>query len=811
MIGANRKSTKEPPRFISLKWKVGLIVSLVLFVVNSLITLAAYRQSNNQFNEQKLDLLHQQQRMISGLLQRDYEQLTGFAGFIPLLDSGQSGVQGPAQLQAILERHSAMLSLEWGIGSLSFLDSDGVLHDGLGAGPDIESHRQLAEQAIANDAPAGRIDCLEDCVLTLAVPQLEGSLRGGVLVISRSVADGVLEFQRLSGSEVAVLVARGGSNEAKGFAGQRFLAGWGMAVPALSHPVLTFGVLGALQDRYAFTDIIDEAVFVEYQQQWFACLLGRDRAAGDDTSFLVMSPVSDDLAQLAQANRVILAGGIAGLLVTGSILLVFLWKPMNRIRQLATALPDLGRSNFAALRNALPLRRRGIAADEIDIVVDSVKRLSDDLESALTARTEAEQNLMWLADHDPLTNLFNRRRFQEVFDRILALSVRYQRTGALLFLDLDQFKYVNDLSGHQAGDALLLLVASSLRDAVRHSDVLARLGGDEFALVLPEAQADEAVYMANKLQHELRQVEFAAHGREHKVSCSIGITLFPDHGSDLNDLLANADMAMYQAKEAGSGRWHMYSPDEQAKELLASRAKWRERISQALIDDAFELHFQPIFDIRQHKVTRYETLVRMRDNAGQLVFPDNFIPVAEQSGQIHEIDRWVIRKVIDRVKQNPGLSLSVNLSGRVLDDPSLLAWFHEQLQDSRIDPSDLIVEITETAAVANVQDAIAFMREIKALGCRFALDDFGSGFSSFAYLKQLPVDIVKIDGAFIQNLATSADDQLFVKALTDVAKGLGKVTVAEFVENAETLALLEAFGVDFAQGYHIGRPLPRML
>ena len=811
MIGANQKSTKEPTLFISLKWKVGLIVSLVLFVVNSLITLVAYRQSNNQFNDQKLDLLHQQQRMISGLLQRDYEQLAGFAGFIPLLDSGQSGVQGPAQLQAILGRHSAMLSLEWGIGSLSFLDSDGVLHDGLGAGQDIESHRQLAEQAIANDAPAGRIDCLDDCVLTLAVPQLEGSLRGGVLVISRSVADGVLEFQRLSGSEVAVLVARGERNEAKGSAGQRFLAGWGMAVPALSHPALTFGVLGALQDRYAFTDIVDEVMFVEHQQQWFACLLGRDRAAGNDTSFLVMSPVSDDLAQLAQANRVILAGGIAGLLVTGSILLVFLWKPMNRIRQLATALPDLGRSNFAALRNALPLRRRGIAADEIDIVVDSVKRLSDDLESALTARTEAEQNLMWLADHDPLTNLFNRRRFQEVFDRILALSVRYQRTGALLFLDLDQFKYVNDLSGHQAGDALLLLVASGLRDAVRHSDILARLGGDEFALVLPEAQADEAVYMANKLQHELRQVEFAAHGREHKVSCSIGITLFPDHGSDLNDLLANADMAMYQAKEAGSGRWHMYSPDEQAKELLASRAKWRERISQALIDDAFELHFQPIFDIRQHKVTRYETLVRMRDNAGQLVFPDNFIPVAEQSGQIHEIDRWVIRKVIDRVRQNPGLSLSVNLSGRVLDDPSLLAWFHEQLQDSRIDPSDLIVEITETAAVANVQDAIAFMREIKALGCRFALDDFGSGFSSFAYLKQLPVDIVKIDGAFIQNLATSADDQLFVKALTDVAKGLGKVTVAEFVENAETLALLEAFGVDFAQGYHIGRPSPRML
>ena len=378
------------------------------------------------------------------------------------------------------------------------------------------------------------------------------------------------------------------------------------------------------------------------------------------------------------------------------------------------------------------------------------------------------------------------------------------------FLDLDQFKFVNDLSGHQAGDALLLLVASTLKDTVRHSDILARLGGDEFALVLPEAGAEDAVYLANKLQHDLKQVKFSSGGRAHKVSCSIGITLFPDHGKDLNDLLANADMAMYQAKEGGGGRWHLFSPDEQAKELLATRAKWRERITQALVDDAFELHYQPIFNIREARVTRYETLVRMRDNVGLLVFPDNFIPVAEQSGQIHEIDRWVIRKAIDQVQRHPRLALAVNLSGRVLDDPSLLVWFHQELQQSKIDPANLIVEITETAAVANVQDAIAFMHEIKALGCRFALDDFGSGFSSFAYLKQLPVDIVKIDGAFIQNLATSAEDQLFVKALTDVAKGLGKATVAEFVENAETLRLLKKLGVDFAQGYYIGRPARQM-
>lgn len=796
--------------FVSLKWKVGLIVSLVLIVVNSLITLVAYRESNQQFNQQKLDLLHQQQSTISGLLQRDYEQLSGFASFIPLLSGGASDAEGEANLGDIIDHHSALLSLEWGIKSLSFFDAQGRLVYGWAEKPTSEGHRLLARQAAAKDAPRGRIDCLLDCVLTLAIPQLEGSLRGGVLVISRSIADGVLEFERLTGSDVAVLVEQRATEGGAAGAGQRYLAGWGVAVPALSNPGPTYEVLQKLQSEYAYSDLLDEGVFVKSRGQWFAVLLGHDAAAGEETSFLVVSPISDDLAQLGKSNVLILTAGVVGILATGSILLAFLWKPMNRIRRLASALPALGRSNFAALREALPLRGGNMIADEIDIVVDSVRQLSDDLEGALVARTEAEKDLVWLADHDPLTNLFNRRRFQEVFDRTLAMSVRYERSGVLLFLDLDQFKYVNDLSGHQAGDSLLKLVASRLKDAVRYSDILARLGGDEFALVLPEGGVEEAIFMANKLQHDLKKVDFSANGRAHKISCSIGITLFPGHGSSLTDLLANADMAMYQAKEAGGGRWHLYSPDELAKEVLASRAKWRERISQAVLEDALELHYQPIFDIREQRVTRFETLVRMRDNVGRLVFPDHFIPIAEQSGQIHEIDRWVIRETIDQVKANPGISLAVNLSGRVLDDPSLLDWFHQQLQQSHIDPSCLILEITETAAVANVQDAIAFMREIKALGCRFALDDFGSGFSSFAYLKQLPVDIVKIDGAFIQNLATSAEDQLFVKALTDVAKGLGKITVAEFVENAETLQLLEGFGVDFAQGYHIGRPSPQM-
>lgn len=811
MDKAVAKSVPMGLRFLSLKWKVGLVVSLVLIVVNALITLVAYHLANQQFDDEKLDLLRQQHKSISGLLQRDYEQLTSFANFIPLLESGRRGLVGARRLEAILARHSALLGLEWGIESITFFDAGGVNRVSWPAQRTHAEHARLARAAAETDAPAKQLRCPDGCVLTLAVPQLQGSLRGGTLVISRSVAGEVVEFQRLTGSDIAVLVSRS-STQAPPKSGrdQRYLERWGVSVPALSNPETTLPVTQVLESEFDWDAITNEVAYVRHGGQWFAALLGRDEAAGNDVAFLVIQPVTQDVAQLERSNVIILAAGLLGLVTTGAILLAFLWKPMERIRHLVEVLPALGRSNFSALREALPVRSGNITQDEIDVVVASAHRLSDDLEGALSARVEAEQNLVWLADHDPLTNLYNRRRFQEVFDRMLSLSTRYRRTGALLFLDLDSFKFVNDLSGHQAGDALLLLVASTLRDAIRHSDVLARLGGDEFALVMPEGGAEQAVYMANKLQHDLKQIDFTASGRTHKVSCSIGITLFPDHGKESHELLANADMAMYQAKEAGGGRWHLFSPDEQTKQLMATRAKWRERINQALIEDTFELHYQPIYDISKRRVTRYEILVRMRDNSGHLIFPDHFIPIAEQSGQIHEIDRWVIHESINRVRVNPQVSLSVNLSGRVLDDPSLLQWIHDELRRSGIDPSHLILEITETAAVANVQDAINFMREVKQLGCRFALDDFGSGFSSFAYLRQLPVDIVKIDGAFIQNLASSAEDQLFVKALTDVARGLGKTTVAEFVENAATLVLLESFGVDYAQGFHIGRPAPSM-
>jgi diguanylate cyclase (GGDEF)-like protein/PAS domain S-box-containing protein len=433
----------------------------------------------------------------------------------------------------------------------------------------------------------------------------------------------------------------------------------------------------------------------------------------------------------------------------------------------------------------------------------------------VTERKQAEQQLAWLADHDPLTELFNRRRFQQEFEQILIASERYQHSGGLLYFDLDQFKYINDTSGHQTGDILLKMVAGKLCQVVRASDIVARLGGDEFAIVIRECDAEGAIQAARKVCAQLGALEFPILGHNHSISTSIGIALFPLHGTTVPELMANADLAMYQAKDGGRGRWHLFSSDEGAREEMQNQVYWKEQIEQALREDRFLLYFQPVLEIRTNTINHYEVLLRMRDHKGRIISPDQFIPVAERSGLIHAIDHLVLRKAITKQaklwSQGCKLTFSINLSGRVVDDPDLLPILEDLLKTTGADPSSLMFEVTETAAVANMIAAESFMREIKAYGCRFALDDFGVGFSSFFYLKRLPVDYVKIDGVFIRQLAKNHQDRVFVKALSDITKGLGKKAVAEFVEDAETLALLREYGVEYAQGYYIGQPAPYLV
>ncbi|QEL11923.1 EAL domain-containing protein [Kushneria phosphatilytica] len=422
----------------------------------------------------------------------------------------------------------------------------------------------------------------------------------------------------------------------------------------------------------------------------------------------------------------------------------------------------------------------------------------------ITERKLAEQRLTWLAHRDPLTELYNRRFFEEA----MARSIIPGAWGAVLYLDLDRFKEVNELGGHQAGDRLLRLVAQAIADEVGQKGIIARLGGDEFAILLEQADAELARDIAKMLVQALDQIVLTVEERHHRAMASIGIALYPLHGDSPNELMANADFAMYKAKEDRSQRWHLLSTVQHERNELQERVYWVERLRSALLEDRFELMLQPIVHLADGSILHYETLVRLREENGTLISPGSFIPVAERSGQIVALDRWVLRHTLQLLCRitTEGISLAVNLSGQSLHDAGLKDFLVGELDASGADPKRLIIEVTETAAVTDFATARGVLEGIRRLGCEIALDDFGVGFSSFHYLEQLPADYIKIDGSFIQTLPESEENQLIVKAIADIARGFGKLTIAEFVDREALLPILESYGIDYVQGYYLGRP-----
>ena len=433
----------------------------------------------------------------------------------------------------------------------------------------------------------------------------------------------------------------------------------------------------------------------------------------------------------------------------------------------------------------------------------------------VTEARRQEKHIKYQADHDTLTGLYNRRRFQEELDRVFVSQKRQQRGGALLFLDVDEFKSINDARGHQAGDTVLRAIADELDTGSIEGTIIARLGGDEFAVLLPGADSEAAEAYARETGQRLSALLMPGDTSGDSLSASIGIALFPIHGTSTYDLLVNAGVAVDQAKKLGRGQYHVFSPDEQARERLRQRAQWVARIERALSNDHLVLVFQPIMHIQSGNISHYEVLVRMRMPDGELHPPGAFIPLAEETGLIRPLDNLVVKKAIAKlaevVKSGRDVRFAVNLSGRTMEDPDLLSNLEAHLRRYQLDPQRLIFEVTETAAVADMRMARKLVDDVRSLGCKFALDDFGVGFSSFSYLKHLPADYVKIDGSFIQSLADSGDDQVITKALAEVVSGFGKRTVAEFVQDQTTIDLLRDYGVDYAQGYFIGKPLQTLL
>jgi diguanylate cyclase (GGDEF)-like protein/PAS domain S-box-containing protein len=429
-------------------------------------------------------------------------------------------------------------------------------------------------------------------------------------------------------------------------------------------------------------------------------------------------------------------------------------------------------------------------------------------------RKRFEGELQYLADHDHLTGMYNRRRFEEEVEREVARARRYGTVAAVLALDLDHFKDVNDSLGHSLGDQVITEVGQICRRRLRSTDVAARLGGDEFAVLLPNLDADQAELVAVSLLEAIRsQDHLDLPGGPRRVTASVGIADLGESGqSSAEQLMGRADIALYDAKDAGRDCARLYDPARTRQQRMHARLSWAERIRQALDHDRLVLHAQPILSLTGDSSPWHELLLRMRGEDDELIPPGTFVYIAERFDLARRLDRWVLHEAVDLLarEQHAGRSirLGVNLSATSVTDPGMPAAIADELGRAGVDGAGLRLEVTETAAITNIDQARHFAAEVTGLGCGLALDDFGSGFATFHYLKKLDFDFLKIDGEFIQNLAEDKANQLIVASAVQIARGLGKHTVAEFVEDARTLQLLRDIGVDYAQGFHIARPRP---
>lgn len=512
------------------------------------------------------------------------------------------------------------------------------------------------------------------------------------------------------------------------------------------------------------------------------------------------------------------------------VLLLILHPPMFELRRATLFASNLDAEkgqrlklqfSFSELRDlVLALNNTSIRLrDQDDAINASNRRLKNiarelreskvNLEKRIEERT---QQLSWQANHDPLTSLFNRYEFERQLRRLTQTCIdQPDLTHVIFYLDLDQFKIVNDTCGHIAGDELLRQVSFLLSFHLRETDIITRLGGDEFGILLENCHLDMSTHVADNLLKEIRNFRFSWNNKVFTIGASIGIVEVNSESSDIDNLLSSADIACYTAKDMGRNRYHIFHAEDNESSERSDQMRWVTAIHHALENNKFCLYQQTIQPLHEQS-THYEVLLRMNGENSEIHSPSVFIPAAERYGLMHKIDKWVIQHFFSQYHQLSKLTnntiYSINLSGASIGEDGTKDFIKNAIHHYKIPAHRLCFEITETSAISNLSNATKLISELKQLGCLFSLDDFGTGLSSFSYLKTLHVDYIKIDGSFVRDMLIDDTARTIVEAINNLGHSVGLQTIAEFVETPELLQTVRDIGVDFAQGYTIHKPSP---
>ncbi len=788
--------------FFSLKWKVAISLTVLLLATNTGLAYLGYINFERQFDYQLQRSVERSTNVFNSLLMQARTNLQNLGESL-VFDAG-ANEDAIAKLSARIKNNWDVMQLNWGLESAAIFDTRGRVVSLFGDSAMQPDDIALTQTVVEHSEPATAIRCDAQCQLIAAIPILLKSGELHILIVKASIADLIIDFSR-GNADGSVLLSR--------TAASAHSTPWGYQIVAATQRARDQNLLQQAALKFKYTQLLNTGVWFNADNQHAYHLHAMpidSRPEHSENTLLVL--IEDISTQRNTINSHIyqhIATAVFGMIASEALLLFILWAPMQRIKRQADILPRLAHGDYLRSPNAVQPITAHATHDELDVLENAAFDLSQRLLTLSKESQQRAQTLEYMALYDHLTGLANRRLFLDHLTQAAHEYERSQEKFAILFFDLDHFKRVNDSFGHDVGDELLKQVAQRLSANTRATDTVARLSGDEFTVLLQHIDnAEMLLHMVEKIRQAL-QIPVAVAASQILVTPSIGIALAPDNGLNPDQLLRNADVAMYEAKRSGGNSYYFFTEEINAKasQLLRLESELRE----ALDKQQFFLLYQPLVDLFSMQIIGLEALVRWQHPEDGVVRPDKFIGIMENSGMIIELGAQVIAQACRDLAQlrnyKSSFSISVNLSPRQLHDDSLIETLEWQLRSNDVDPRRLKLEITENSLIEDVEENMLILNQLKEMGLSLSIDDFGTGYSSLSYLKMLPVDELKVDRGFINDITVDRDDREITAAVIAMAHKLQLKVVAEGIETAEQLDFLRRNHCDTGQGYLFSKPV----